>query len=325
MMLLRILSSLKTTLALILLFTILAVCGSAQIQFDPSSYSTIEHGVLFEWLLPQGLTLSTWWVWGLIVLSGLLALNTTICAALRLAKYFSSRRMPVRALFAHLGHLGFLLVMAAHLLGSAAGFRAGDRPVFRGQSFKLDQRPDWEFKLGKTAIEFEPPPLNYPKYLSAEVSIDPGEGETKSALLEINRPMILDGVAVYLNSVQQSLRGCDIVVDGGKTIVAEIGSPVKLPGGTLTFIQWTQNRQRELMLRFLWTSDSGAKRQQWMQYRPGGVLDLNLGANFRWGDIVVDNAAMIDVRYDPGAKLALIGSVMLGLSLLPLLWPRRRA
>jgi len=322
MMLLRLLSSLKTTLALILFLVILSICGSAQIHFDPSSYNTIEQGVLFEWLLPRGLTGSTWWVWGMIVLSGLLVLNTTVCAALRLAKYFRSRRMPVRAFFAHLGHLGFLLVMAAHLLGSAAGFRAGERPVFRGQSFKLDQRPDWEFKLGETAIEFAPE--GYPKSLSAEVSVERGEGEVSSALLGINRPMILDGVAVYVNNVQQGLRGCDIVVDGGKTVVAEIGSPVELPGGTLTFIQWTQTRQRELMLRFLWTSDSGAKRQQWVQYRPGGILDVNLGANFRWGDIVVDNSAMIDVRYDPGAKLALIGSVMLGLSLLPLLWPRRR-
>lgn len=324
MMLLRILSSLKTTLALILFLVILSVCGSAQIQFDPSSYNTIEQGVLFEWLLPRGLTGSTWWVWGMIVLSGLLAVNTTFCATLRLAKYFRSRRMPVRAFFAHLGHLGFLLVMAAHLLGSAAGFRAGERPVFTGQSFKLDHRPDWEFKLGKTAIEFAPPPRSYPKYLSAEVSIDRGKGETRSALLEINRPMILNGVAVYLNSVQQGLRGCDIVLDGGKTVVAEIGSPVELPGGTLTFTQWTQTRQKELMLRFLWTSGSGEKRQQWIQYRPGGILDFNLGPNFRWGNIVVDNAAMLDVRYDPGAKLALIGSVMLGLSLLPLLWPRRR-
>lgn len=322
-MFLRLLSSLKTTLVLVLLLTVLSVWGSAGIHFNPSNYETIERGVLFDWLGARGLDGSTWWVWGMIVLAGLLALNTTVCATLRLAQYFRSRRIPVRALFAHLGHLGFLLVMGAHLLGSVAGFRAGERSVFPGQTFRLDERPDWKFNVGETDIVFAP--QGYPISLSAGLSVERGDGEQKDALLGINRPMLLDGVAVYLNNVQETLRGCNLILDGQRNILAEMSSTALLPGGRLTFIRWTQTSAGELMLQALWEADSGDKIQKWTTYRRGAKLDINAGAGVRWGDIVVDKAAILDVRYDPGATMALVGAVMLSLSLLPLLWPRRRA
>ncbi len=313
---LRLFSSLRTTIGLSLALVALAIWGSLEIQFRPGSYATIEDTILLPWLRarvgedPRAAS----WVLAMMGVSALLCLNTAVCVVRRLAAHARSGRWPVRAVAAHLAHLGFLVVLAAHLHGSVSGFRSDGHQAFGGQSFSVTDRPEWRFDVGELTLELAP--QGYPTLLRAQVTARQGEAVLAQGAVEVNRPLLVQGVAVYVKAVQPSVRGWGVLLPDGRAVTAEVGSPLPLPGGTLLVREWTQMGGRAIALRVEWRPASGGSRQEWVVPSPGSPLPI--GPGLRWGEIVVDSLAIFDVRCDPGATMALVGSALLSLSLVPL-------
>ncbi|MBI5014925.1 MAG: cytochrome c biogenesis protein ResB [Deltaproteobacteria bacterium] len=321
----KILSSLKTTLALAAALAILSAWGSFAIQHTPQAYEAIEQGVLADWLRDAGLSrpAASWWICAMIFVAALLALNTCVCVTRRLLRSRRLRRLTVRSASAHVAHLGFLLVLLAHGIGSVAGFRSDGHRVFAGQSFAVTQRPGWTFRVGPVSLDLAPE--GYPRSLDAEVSLQTG-GETRDPTrVSVNHPLLADGVAVYLSGAEPTLRGWHLGLSDGRWTLAEIGQPLRLVGGELLLVDWARTPDGRIALQARWTPAVGASVDGWLWPTPGQSLSLPGGIALLWGEIEVEPLATFDVRYDPGASLALAGGAALSASLVPLLWPTRRA
>lgn len=320
----RVLSSLKTTLALVAALVGLSAWGSFAIQRHPEDYETIERGVLLEWLRSAGLAqpAASWWIAGMVLTAGLLSLNTVACVAGRLLRAWKVRRLSARSLSAHLAHLGFLLVLLAHLLGSVAGFRSDGHQAFEGQSFAVPARPGWVFDVDRVAVDLAP--QGWPRDLSARIVLREAGAPRATADVRVNHPLFVDGAAVYLTGAQPTLRGWAFGLPDGRRAIAEVGRPLAVPGGELTLVDWSQGPDGRPALRLRWAPAGGPPAEGWLSPAPGQTLALPAGPALLWGDAAVATGATFDVRYDPGAPLALAGGALLSASLLPLLWPRRR-
>ncbi|MFU8857827.1 MAG: cytochrome c biogenesis protein ResB [Deferrisomatales bacterium] len=322
---LRVLASLKTTLVLVGILVALSAWGSLAIQFRPGDYAAIEDSILWEWLRTTGAARpgAAWWVASLAAVTALLAVNTGVCVVQRLDRHRRSGRMPARALFAHLAHLGFLLVLGAHLVGAVTGFRSDGHAAFPGQSFSVEERPGWTYRVSDVRVDFAP--QGYPRFLEAEVEVREGDQLLTGGAVRVNQPLHARGVAAYLKAAQPSLRGWHVVLPDGRPRRMELGRPTPLGEGTLTLLDWTRTPDRRIAVRVSWEPD-GAPRAHtlWLAPAPGQPLGLPSGPPARWGDIAVDTLGIFDIRYDPGAGLALAGSALLSLSLIPLLWRGRR-
>jgi hypothetical protein len=322
--LLRLLLSLRTTLGLVAALVSLSAWGSVAIQRSPEAYATIERGVLLEWLRTEGVRNpgASWWVAGMIAVAGALALNTVGCAADRLLRAWRQRRLTARSASAHLAHLGFLLVLLAHLIGSVAGFRSDGHRAFGGQRLEVPQRPGWSWEVKQVSAEFAP--QGYPTSVDATVAVaidgrDAGRGE-----LRVNHPLHTRGVALYLSNAEPTLRGWTLRLPDGRLALAEVGRPLPLPGGQLELRDWSRTQEGHLALLIRWAPQGGSPLEGWLSPRPGVPLPVPSLAGVVWGEIAVDTLGTFDVRYDPGAPLALAGAAVLSASLVPLLWPRRR-
>lgn len=317
----KILSSLKTTLALAATLMTLSAWGSVAIQKTPEAYAQIERGVLAEWLRAAGVATS-WWVAAMVAVAALLALNTCVCVTARLLRAWRTRRLTLRFASAHFTHVGFLLVLLAHAIGSAAGFRSDGHRAFSGGSFVVSARPGWAFDVGRIALDLAPE--GYPRSLDAQMTVKVGGTQPRQASVRVNHPLFAQGVAVYLTGAEPMLRGWTLGLPDGRRVLAEIGRPVGLPAGDLVLADWMQTPEGRIALQAQWTPRGGAPVGGWLSPAPGQPLPLPGGTTLLWGEIAIEPLASFDVRYDPGAPLALAGGVALSASLVPLLWPRRR-
>jgi hypothetical protein len=258
----------------------------------------------------------------MVAVAVLLTANAIVCAAIRLARAARRRILPLRVLCAHLAHLGFLFVLAAHFVGSCWGFRSDGHPAFRGQRFSVPQRPGWSIGVDRVAVELAP--QGYPKAMEASLFVAAGKDVIATGLARANHPVVVGGVAIYLTNVDRTLRGWNLGNPQGPPIFAEVGRFAAVPGGALLLSDWTTAPGGALAVRVVWAPENGPAMEDWLAPSPGQTLSLPHGPTLVWGELAVDTLATFDVRYDPGIRLALAGGALLSVSLLPLLWPRRR-
>lgn len=121
-LIIKYLLSLKTAFVLFLLFLLLLGMGSMSLVNNLAFFSGIDDTPLFRWLAASGSDTATWWIYGMIVLLGVLALSTIACTVDALVV-----RQPRRQLIAKLSpqimHIGVLFIMLGHLLTASIGFK----------------------------------------------------------------------------------------------------------------------------------------------------------------------------------------------------------
>ena len=83
--------------------------------------SSINDLPLFLWLREVPLAAS-WWLWGTIGLLALLAVNTVLCSMESLGKKWERGSSLVR-IAPQVMHLGFLLIVVAHLVSARGSFK----------------------------------------------------------------------------------------------------------------------------------------------------------------------------------------------------------
>ncbi len=114
--------SLRTTLWLLGLILGLLFAG-ALVMPGKEEFQSIHSIPMFEWLIKQPLTV-TWWLWGLMGILTVLAVNTLFCSIESIVK---KRKVTQWLLLIspQIIHIGFLFILLAHLLsaiGSAQTF-----------------------------------------------------------------------------------------------------------------------------------------------------------------------------------------------------------
>jgi hypothetical protein len=212
---------LSTRTALWLLAAGLALLAAGALEMPAmDEYRGMNSAPLFRWLSESPLK-ATWWLWGLIGVLALLALNTLFCSAESLIRKGQGRHW-VLLISPQVMHAGFLLILLAHLFSSAGAERwvalAGE-----GSSFRLPN--DTVLRVEKINLKISPSgrPLDW----SADVAyFTPGLEKLASGFVAPNRPSFFKGLGLYIKDIRP---GGMLYIE----VSREPGAPWALAGGVL--------------------------------------------------------------------------------------------
>jgi hypothetical protein len=198
--------------------------------------SSINDVPLFAWL-GSAPPAQSWWLWGTVGLLALLALNTGLCSieSLRL-KY--QRDAFLRLIAPQVMHLGFLLIVLAHLASAYGSFK-GAGAVMEGQTISLPGGG----KVQVTDIRAEPGPMGMPSDYSAVAAMWEAEG-VRTATMRPNHPVFYRGFGIYLKQVELvPVRGAFIEVHREPGARLALGGALLFTVGNVVLLAVRRGRQ----------------------------------------------------------------------------------
>ncbi|GAB4389361.1 MAG: cytochrome c biogenesis protein ResB [Thermodesulfovibrionales bacterium] len=208
--------SLRTAIWLILAMIALFLFG-AVLMPAMGEYQSINSVALMEWLVASPAR-ATWWLWGAMGLLALLTANTVLCSVESVVKKAGLRQWLL-VISPQVIHLGFALIVLAHLLSSVGAFK-GTAVVRQGSRVIL---PDGAvMRVGEISVETDP--RGFPLDYGARVAFL-SDGATAEGRLAPNRPAFHGGFGVYLKDVRP---GAALI-----EVSREPGAPWALAGGAL--------------------------------------------------------------------------------------------
>ncbi len=186
--LLQWLSSLKLTVWILTALIGVFFLGAYLMPRYPEAHAGMNAMPLFAWWSELGRDhwrINGWLAVSFLVL-GVLTLNTLVCTIRALR--------PGPSLWAHVTHLGFLLILLAHLVSAASGFKEAGIVLVRGRTVEV---PRLGAALQLNRIDYTPYPNGMPRDYGAEVTFVTPEGKFRKRMGP-NRPAFYRGVPVYL-------------------------------------------------------------------------------------------------------------------------------
>lgn len=181
-------------LCLVLMVSVCGAMAAGSFRLQGQFAAAINAMPLFRWLAEAPFAQS-WWLWGTVVLLALLVVNTLLCSAeaLRLRR----KNVGILSLLSpQLIHLGFLLIVAAHLM-SAYGSYAERYEVYEHSVMQLPNG----IQVRVEAIAATLSPTGMPVGFRCELAIDP---RNLSARVEVspNRPWFSGRYGVYIKQAE---------------------------------------------------------------------------------------------------------------------------
>ena len=153
----------------------------------------INNMALFRWLAESPLVLS-WWLWGAVAFLALLAMNTVLCSIESVrSKAGSSRFLTIVA--PQVMHLGFLLIVLAHLLSAWGGGKEA-LPVREGEVIGFSDGGNVQIANLRRITG----PMGMPSDYSAEVRY-PTDSGIGASTIRPNHPFFYRGFGIYLKEV----------------------------------------------------------------------------------------------------------------------------
>lgn len=219
----KFLSSTTLTIVIAALVCVVAAWGSLKTVAHPEFYRALDTTVLLPWLFGmggmggvggEGLAHldKTGWIIALVILIALFALNTTICTIDKVYATLKGKK-PVQSLFPHIVHVGFLIALLGHLLGSSYGFKNPGLPVIEGDTVQVPEVPGLVVRLDDTEMVIGP--TGAPDKLSSALTLIKDGVEVAAGTAEINSPLMYEGMTFYHVNQGRTTTGLVMKVDGG--------------------------------------------------------------------------------------------------------------
>jgi|Deesub1362A_J573_1020465.scaffolds.fasta_scaffold00742_15 cytochrome c biogenesis protein ResB len=186
--------SLKTALWLLILLLLLFIAGAVFMPLN-TEYTFMSSMPLFQWLRGQPIRIA-WWIWGSIGILSLLAINTILCSVESLARKGRARGWLL-LIAPQIIHIGFLLVLFAHLLDAAQGFKylSVVRP---GTILQIDD----DSLLRIRDIDINIDASGYIRDWRVSVEYISDSRTTGDDVLRPNRPLVRDGLNVSVKDLR---------------------------------------------------------------------------------------------------------------------------
>jgi len=186
--------SISIELCLWLLALICCVMAAGSFLLTGEFAAAINYMPLLVWLreVPIG---ASWWLWLTVLLLALLVLNTILCSSETLwSRWGRAGLMPLMA--PQLIHIGFLLIVLAHLQSAYGGYMQ-QVEVVEGM---VAQLPDGK-QFGIAGLAVAMSPMGMPTGFSSELVTDlsnPAERYT----IRPNHPWFSGGYGVYIKQAE---------------------------------------------------------------------------------------------------------------------------
>ena len=324
------LSSTVLTIVLAILICLNAVWGSLLTVDNPEFYSTLDSAILLPALGSMGsanLSL-TLWIYILIVLVALFALNTFVCTIDRVYAIIR-KKSPWQMILPHIVHVGFLIAALGHLLGSTYGFKSPDNLIMTGLTIPVPTVEGLKVRLDEVDVKATPDRRGI-ESLKTTVTLIEGDREVLTGVIEINGPLIYKGIAFYhINHGQMPtgllLRAGNalkrVAFDSGfqvtdilpKAVSFRLGAmypdfALDSSGSAYSRSGNFRNPYQEII------SDSG-ERGYLNISRPGGSVTVD-NVEIVLEDYMMSTYAVLAINKDPGIGLIIAGSLVLCLGII---------
>ncbi len=308
------------TAGLTVLICVDTVVGSFIVLRNRGFYEELDMEVLFPHLLkvaPQHPEL-TLWIFVLILLVALFALNTTVCTIDRLYMIFT-RRAPLRAVLPQLVHLGFLVALVGHLVGSVDGFRAYGNVAIEGEKVPVPYTEGLYMRLDGVDAEFSR--VSGLTGLKVSMTLFEEDSIVYSDEMSINDPLIYRGIAFYYVKHGKTLKGFIMDVDGKRVEVSPDGSFLSPSGRIFYFgkIYSADDGSASAVPFIEVIADSG--RRAYLRLIPSSGVELE-GTTITLVDYMLVSYGVFTINRDPGIWLIGVGSLLLLAGMVGLVFAR---
>ena len=189
--------SLKTSVWTLFGLVILFFIGSYMMPMHREVFSSMNDGLLFDWVENAAVPnlRQTWWFFAALAGLILLTLNTLVCSLQAVREKWSRADFLLR-ISPQVIHVGFLFILLAHLLGAGWGYRlSGTLP--EGASAPLPEDRAIYVRNISASVDGN----GYLTDWSAAVYIMEKGERVKVGILGPNQPLFYKGVGFYLKSL----------------------------------------------------------------------------------------------------------------------------
>ena len=331
----RLLASTEFTIIIAILICLDAAWGSIITVKHRPLFQTLDHSILFEWFASSGKGNldKTLWIYLLIILIALFALNAVLCTVERLFNIIRYRR-PWRSLYPQIVHIGFLVALLGHLLGSVYGFRSQGNVVYRGEIIAVPHEEGLSIRLDEIAAipVTEGRPEGGLKSLTTTVTLFEKGSRLLTDTIELNDPLRYRGVAFYHVDHGESPTGLVLTVRGERFNVPfgdgfETGGGIRytlgriVPDFALDPSGNPYSRSPAFRNPYQEITSSGGGRG-WLSLRQPGT-EVEVGdATIILHDYIIGSYAVLNINRDPGIGFIIAGSTILVFGMLLLLFLR---
>ncbi len=216
--------SLKTTVWTLLALICLFFVGSYMMPVHRDIFASMNDDLLFRWMERVGvLSLPyTWWFFAAVAGLAILTINTLVCSVQAVKGRWSRKEFLLR-ISPQIIHLGFLLILLAHLLGTFWGYKVSGALPEKSYARLPDGRA-----IYLQSIQADMNPRGMPEGWSAEVTLLDDNVQIASGTLGPNQPLLYHGVGVYMKSFELEPRPYAVLL-----VTRDPGALWALGGGIL--------------------------------------------------------------------------------------------
>ncbi len=206
-------ASVKLTVALAALICITAAWGSIVAVRHPEFYGGLDRIVLFPWLFRSGLTYLkfTLWLYALIALTALFAVNTAVCAADKIYVIVKTK-LPIQSFYPQIVHVGFLVALLGHLAGSVLGFKTYGNVLVKGAVTPVPRMEGLSMRLD--GLETTQTPDGELTSLKTRITLIKDSKEILTDDIGINSPLLYKGAAFYHADQGRTPTGVALIAAG---------------------------------------------------------------------------------------------------------------
>ena len=324
-------TSTELTVVLAVLICLDAAWGSIiTVKYRPL-FQTLDHSILFQWLAVSGRAGldKTLWIYLLIFLITCFALNTSLCTGERLWNIIRYRR-PWRSFYPQIVHIGFLVALLGHLVGSMYGFRSQENIVYRGEAVAVPHQEALSLRLD--SVETEVSPRGNLDRLATTVTLLRNKQPLFTDTIELNAPLRYRGIAFY--HVDHGTAPTGIVLRvGSERFSLSFGESFTTGGGdrytlgriypdfAITPSGTPYSRSNDYRNPYQEIITARGERG-WLPLRQQGSRVEIGGVTVILDEFILNQYAVLNINKDPGIGLIVAGSTLLVIGMLLLLFLR---
>lgn len=327
-LIIRFFSSISLSVALSIVICLTAAYGSIVVVKNPEFYASIDGTVLFPFLFGAGLDNPgpLVWIYCMILLVFLFAINTVVCTVNSIVLIFRAKR-PLMSLFPHVIHAGFVVALIGHLIGSSFGFKTSGTIVYKGGLTPVPHVEGLFIRLDELNIKTTD--RGDIESLGTHVTLLSNGNEVISREIRLNSPLVYKGVAFYHADQGAAPTGLILQVDGTEIKTGFSGSfstrngevftlgPV-YPDFALDGVAGAYSRSGEFRNPHIEITSSDGEKAYLNISEPGRDTILS-GAGITLKDYVMAEYAVLTINKDPGIMFIVIGSAILTIGMVLLM------
>ncbi len=215
-------SSIVLTVVLIILICVVSAVGSIITIGNPGIMSYLDHKVLIYGLAKLSGRFEVYWIFLLIFLIAIFAINTFVCTLEKITAIVKNHA-PWQRLIPQIVHIGFLIALTGHLVGSLTGFKTAGNVLFKDELTPVAAVKGLSVRLDDFTATNDS--LGYRDFMKTTVTLFKNNVKVLTGDISVNHPLIYRGIAFYYNDDGKAPSGIRVRRKGAMQGLSFDGEP----------------------------------------------------------------------------------------------------